>query len=126
VGDARNVARAFLPGGFRPTSKFAYIPFSVGPRICAGMAFGLTEAILSIATIAQNFMLRLVPGHRVEVSCRLTSRPGERLPMRLVARRPVEGAAADAGAIDATQAPAAVGPSDGQVGCPYRGEAARQ
>jgi cytochrome P450 len=84
----------FLPGGFRPTSKFAYIPFSVGPRVCTGMAFGLTEAILSIATIAQRFMLRLVPGHRVEVACRLTLRPGERLPMQLMPRRPVEGAAA--------------------------------
>jgi len=83
----------FLPGGFRPTSKFAYIPFSVGPRICTGMAFGLTEAILSIATIAQNFMLRLAPGHRVEVSCRLTLRPGEKLPMQLVPRHAVEGAA---------------------------------
>jgi cytochrome P450 len=117
----------FLPGGFRPTSKFAYIPFSVGPRICTGMAFGLTEAILSIATIAQNFMLRLVPGHRVEVTCRLTLRPGERLPMELIPRRPVEGAAADAGAIPGMQttAAAAAGSSGGQAGCPYRGETAR-
>jgi cytochrome P450 len=110
----------FLPGGFRPTSKFAYIPFSVGPRVCTGMAFGLTEAILSIATIAQKFMLRLVPGHRVEVSCRLTLRPGERLPMQLVPRRPVAGDGADAGAIPAVEAPvAAAGVSDGGAGCPY-------
>jgi cytochrome P450 len=77
----------FMPGGERPTSKFAYIPFSVGPRVCTGMAFGLTEAILCIATIGQAFMLRLKPGHRVEVACRLTLRPGEKLPMQLV-RRP--------------------------------------
>jgi cytochrome P450 len=76
----------FLPGGIRPSSKFAYIPFSVGPRICIGMAFGLTEAILCIATIAQAFMLRLTSGHRVEVACRLTLRPGEKLPMQLIAR----------------------------------------
>jgi cytochrome P450 len=78
----------FLPGGSRPASKFAYIPFSVGPRICSGMAFGLTEAILCIATIAQSFKLRLEPAHRVEVACRLTLRPGEKLPMRLVTRTP--------------------------------------
>jgi cytochrome P450 len=107
----------FLPGGFRPTSKFAYIPFSVGPRICTGMAFGLTEAILSIATIAQNFALRLVPGHRVEVACRLTLRPGERLPMQIIRRRPVRAAEEDA--IRAAQAPAAAG--DGRAGCPYHG-----
>jgi cytochrome P450 len=82
------IPERFLPGGDRPASKFAYIPFSVGPRICAGMAFGLTEAILCIATLAQGFMLRLKPGHRVEVACRLTLRPGDKLPMRLIHRAP--------------------------------------
>jgi cytochrome P450 len=122
------IPERFLSGGTRPTSKFAYIPFSVGPRVCTGMAFGLTEAILSIATIAQSFMLRLVPGHRVEVACRLTLRPGERLPMQLVPRRPCADAPADAGAISATQAAASAGASDGRNGCPYHGrsEAAPQ
>jgi cytochrome P450 len=114
----------FLPGGDRPTSKFAYIPFSVGPRVCTGLAFGLTEAILTIATIAQRFMLRPVPGHRVEVSCRLTLRPGERLPMQLIPRRPLEGAA-DGGASRAMQRPAAAGASDARAACPYHSEAAR-
>jgi hypothetical protein len=117
------IPERFLPGGFRPTSKFAYIPFSVGARICTGMAFSLTEAILSIATIAQNYVLRLVPGHRVEVTCRLTLRPGERLPMQLVPRHAVEGATAGGGAIPAMQAPAmvAAGASDGGARCPYHG-----
>jgi len=83
----------FMPGGERPASKFAYIPFSVGPRICAGMAFGLTEAILCIATLAQAFMLRLTSGHCVEVACRLTLRPGDKLPMQLIARGQARGSA---------------------------------
>ena len=83
------------------------------------MAFGLTEAILSIATIAQSFMLRLVPGHRVEVACRLTLRPGDRLPMQLIPRRPLAAATVDAGTVPAMQAAAEA--SDGQDGCPYRG-----
>ncbi len=83
------------------------------------MAFGLTEAILCIATIAQSFMLRLVPGHRVEVACRLTLRPGDRLPMQLVPRRPLVGAAVDAGTVPAM--PAATEAPDGQAGCPYHG-----
>ena len=77
------IPERFLPGGNIPASKFAYIPFSIGPRICAGMAFGLTEAILCIATLAQMFRPRLKPGHRVEVECRLTLRPGKSLPMQL-------------------------------------------
>lgn len=80
------IPERFLPGGEGPVSKFAYIPFSIGPRICAGMAFGLTEAILCIATLAQQFKLRLKQGHRVEIECHLTLRPGESLPMLLQPR----------------------------------------
>ncbi len=43
--------------------QYAYIPFSTGPRVCAGMSFGLTEMILCIATLAQKFRLR--PGTRI-------------------------------------------------------------
>jgi cytochrome P450 len=87
------IPERFLPGSNEPISKFAYIPFSIGPRICAGMAFGLTEAILCIATLAQSFVLRLDPGHRVEVLCRLTLRPGDKLPMHLIPRTPGTSAA---------------------------------
>ncbi len=73
----------FLPGGDEPVSKYAYIPFSIGPRICAGMAFGLTEAILCVAVLAQQFQFRLKPGHQVSLNCRLSLRPGETLPMTL-------------------------------------------
>jgi cytochrome P450 len=80
------IPERFLPGSDEPVSKFAYIPFSVGPRVCAGMAFGLTEAILCVATLAQQFKLRMKPGHQAEATCRLTLRPGEKLPMQLVPR----------------------------------------
>jgi cytochrome P450 len=80
------VPERFLPGqaGLRP--RHLYIPFSTGPRICAGAAFGQTEAILCLATLAQRVRLALAPGAVVAPVCRLTLRPGERLPM-LVYRR---------------------------------------
>lgn len=67
-------------------SKFGYVPFAIGPRICAGLAFGLTESILSLAILAQGFEAELEPGTDVQPVCRLTLRPGERLPMRLQPR----------------------------------------
>jgi cytochrome P450 len=76
----------FLPGGQGPISKFAYIPFSIGPRICAGLGFAMAESVLSMAALAQNFRLRLKPVHKVEMECRLTLRPGEHLPMILERR----------------------------------------
>ncbi|HVZ53345.1 MAG TPA: cytochrome P450 [Pseudolabrys sp.] len=87
------VPERFMPAAKGPVSKFAYIPFSIGPRICAGMAFGLTEAILCIATLAQQFKLQLKEGHQVEIECHLTLRPGATLPMVLQRREPRRRAA---------------------------------
>ena len=78
----------FLEGSPEPVSRYAYVPFSIGPRICAGLSFALAEAILCLATLAQSFRLRLEPGHVVEPVCRLTLRPGDTLPMRLHRRHP--------------------------------------
>lgn len=80
------VPERFMPGGSGVPSRYAYVPFSIGPRVCTGAAFGLTEAVLCLATLARQFRLRLQPGHVVEPVCRLSLRPGEALPM-LVERR---------------------------------------
>lgn len=78
----------FMPERFLPEQaalrpRHLYIPFSTGPRICAGAAFGLTEAILCLATLARRVRLSLAPGAAVAPVCRLTLRPGDRLPMRV-------------------------------------------
>ncbi len=78
----------FMPGGQGPVSKFAYIPFSIGPRICAGLSFGLTEAILCLATLAQGFRLRLKDGYEVNPVARLSLRPDGGLPMATHTRHP--------------------------------------
>src|SRR5499427_1383060 len=75
------IPERFLPENAHHRFRHAYLPFSVGPRICAGAAFGLTEAILCIATLAQRVRLRLVPHAVVSPVCRLTLRPGDDLRM---------------------------------------------
>ena len=73
----------FLPGSGAKPSKYGYVPFSIGPRVCAGLSFGLTEAILCLAVLAQAYELRLARGTDVQPVCRLTLRPGDTLPMTL-------------------------------------------
>ena len=67
-------------GDNRP-STFAYVPFAVGPRVCPGMNFGLVEAMICLATLAQRFSFRLPEGAAVEPQCRLTLRPKFGVPM---------------------------------------------
>jgi cytochrome P450 len=80
------IPERFLPENAQHRVRHAYLPFSVGPRICAGAAFGLTEAILCIATLAQRVRLRLASDAVVTPICRLTLRPGDDLRM-IVERR---------------------------------------
>ncbi len=55
--------------------RFAYFPFGGGPRQCIGNAFAVMEATLILATIAQKYRLRLVPGHPVVPLASITLRP---------------------------------------------------
>ena len=80
------IPERFLGERGKAISKYQYVPFSIGPRICAGMAFGMTEAILCLATLGQRLRLRLAPGVDVQPVCRLTLRPAGGLPMRVELR----------------------------------------
>jgi len=55
--------------------RFAYFPFGGGPRQCIGNTFALMEATLVLATIAQRYRFRLVPGHSVVPLASITLRP---------------------------------------------------
>jgi cytochrome P450 len=68
----------------------AYIPFGAGPRICLGASFGIMEATLLLAGIAQHYRLRLAPGQRVEPMASVTLRP--RYGMQMVVERRALGA----------------------------------
>lgn len=69
--------------GDRRPVPYSYIPFASGPRVCPGMNFGLTEAILCLAVLAQRFRVRVDADHKVEPLCRLTLRPKGGLPVTL-------------------------------------------
>jgi cytochrome P450 len=81
----------FDPERWKPEAKesrpkFSYFPFGGGPRVCIGESFAWMEGSLVLATIAQRFRMRLVPGHPVELSPIVTLRPKYGMRMILEAR----------------------------------------
>lgn len=84
----------FMPERFMSGARidpFAYIPFAAGPRICPGMNFGLDEATLCLAILAQRFKVVPRAGYKIEPVCRLTLRPKGGLPAQIVKRSPRTG-----------------------------------
>ncbi len=73
----------FLPERSAGQNKFAYIPFGAGPRQCIGNNFGLMEACLVIACVAQQFELHLLPGIDVQPQALFVLRPSRDLMMSL-------------------------------------------
>ena len=66
--------------------RYAYFPFGGGPRICLGMRFALTEAVLAVARVLESFSLELLPGQSAEPEPMITLRPRHRV-MMMVRRR---------------------------------------
>jgi cytochrome P450 len=65
----------FSAEGKAQRTKFTYLPFGAGARQCIGESFAWMEGVLILATLAQKWKLRLVPGHRVEPQPLITLRP---------------------------------------------------
>ena len=77
----------FSPERSQGRHRFAYMPFGGGPRVCIGMALAMTEASLILATIAQRYRLKLVPGQDIVLQHRITMRPRDGIKMILSPRR---------------------------------------
>lgn len=70
--------------------SFAYFPFGGGARSCVGEQFAWMEGILLLTTIAQEWQMRLVSGHRVAMLPRITLRPKYGMRMTLTKRKAAE------------------------------------
>lgn len=75
----------FLPGN-SPPDRFAYLPFGVGPRVCIGAQFALTEATLALAKLIAEFNVGLLDHEPVTPVGVVTTQP-DRSPMFQIARR---------------------------------------
>ena len=84
-------AGSFIPERWTPAMKqqlpkFAYFPFSGGPRNCIGEAFAWMEGILLLASLGQRWRFHLLDHQRIEPQAMVTLRPRHGLKMRLEAR----------------------------------------
>ena len=86
----------FDPERFTPEAKarrtrLTYFPFGAGIRQCIGESFAWMQGVLLLATLAQNWKLRLVPGHTVEPEPLITLRPMFGMRMLVERRRTMSG-----------------------------------
>jgi cytochrome P450 len=80
----------FDPSRFLPTAtlpdRFAYLPFGIGPRVCIGAQFALTEATLVLATLIQTFHIERADDTLVTPRAVVTTQPDHSPPFRLQIR----------------------------------------
>jgi cytochrome P450 len=76
----------FLPEVEERRTRFAYMPFGAGPRVCIGSHFALMEAQLALTLFTQRLRLTPLPGQVVRPGSLATLRPGEPFRMRVERR----------------------------------------
>jgi cytochrome P450 len=79
---------AFDPTRFAPEhegeiSRYQYMPFGAGPRICIGMAFAMIEITTILATILQKARLAPADDHAPLPVARITLHPKGGMPLRI-------------------------------------------
>ena len=67
--------------------RFSYFPFGGGIRGCIGESFAWMEGILIIATIAQEWSMRLAPSQRIKLDPAITLRSRYGMKMKLLQRK---------------------------------------
>jgi len=77
----------WTPEAVAARPKFSYFPFGGGSLQCIGEGFGWMQGVLTIATLARRWQMRLVPGHRIELGPHITLRSRYGMPMKLERRR---------------------------------------
>ena len=85
-------AESFVPERFTPEAsagrpKFAYFPFSGGPRACIGDRFAMMEMQLILPMMLQRYRVEPVAGHEVETDPSVTLRPKNGVMVRISERK---------------------------------------
>jgi cytochrome P450 len=73
----------FAPDKEAKISRYQYMPFGAGPRICIGMAFAMIEATAMLATLLQAMRFEPVEGHEPVPVARVTLVPKGGMPLKV-------------------------------------------
>ena len=66
--------------------KFAYIPFSVGPRHCIGENLAMFEMLVHLHTMSRRFRLCRTDDEPIELEAQINLRPRSNLMMTVTLR----------------------------------------
>jgi cytochrome P450 len=69
-----------------PPDRYAYLPFGVGPRVCIGAHFAITEATLALAKLIGAFKVELLDKDPLMPLGIVTTQP-DRSPMFAISPR---------------------------------------
>lgn len=76
----------FLPGRREQISRYAYLPFGAGPRVCMGMGFAMQEAVVVLATLVKHLRFERADNHPIRLRQCITLQTEAPLRMRTRAR----------------------------------------
>lgn len=71
----RFVPERFAPDKQRERSRYVYLPFGSGPRICIGNAFAMMEMVIIVSMLVRQLRVAPGPGKTVEPEPLMTLRP---------------------------------------------------
>jgi cytochrome P450 len=65
----------FNPDRAAARSRYSFLPFGIGPHVCAGASLAMMQMVIAVAVLAQRFRFRLVPGQHIEPTAWINLRP---------------------------------------------------